>query len=259
MATTFIGVDLAWSCDNRNSGMVALTDTPEGASLTAIEYHAFGLKSVVEFIAAHRGNRTIVAIGAPLVVRVKRGQRPCETELSKRFVFHDASAYSSNLGNLGGRTGPKLVRSLEKLGFRICLPPSNPKAAGSQSLIEVYPLAAQVTLLDLENAFKYKKVTTPLQREGLTGLRDAIREHLVGRGRLLSEPQLIELLEIDIDELKGRRLNGYEDTLDALLCAYTAYMLDRSGWNAVDVFGDQMNGAIVIPRAGAAGTAGQRK
>jgi predicted RNase H-like nuclease len=52
-----------------------------------------------------------------------------------------------------------------------------------------------------------------------------------------------------VDRVKGLALKRYEDTLDALFCAYLAWHCWRWGKARNECFGDLAHGYIVVPKA----------
>src|SRR5260370_36926113 len=75
--------------------------------------------------------------------------------------------------------------------------------------------------------------TSSFQFKGKNGL-GILRRHLgklaSGSTGLVATPNLSELLGRDLGALRGKGLKCYEDTLDALFCAYLAWHC--WGWGA---------------------------
>ena len=114
-------------------------------------------------------------------------------------------------------------------------------------MIEVYPHAALVALFDLPTVIKYKKGSVAEKRAGLRHLRDRIAQLSSWQPALRSNAKLDQLLGVRLESLAGSSLKQYEDTLDAVVCAYLAlyfwaWRLDRN-----EVFGDADNGYILNP------------
>ncbi len=55
------------------------------------------------------------------------------------------------------------------------------------------------------------------------------------------------LLDTDVTRLSGVALKGYEDQVDALVCAYIALYGQRWGAARCRIFGDRTSGAIFTP------------
>ena len=106
MTTTFIGVDLAWKVDCNHTGCAVLKGTGKDARLAAISSGIRSFQALVEFIETHATVNTVVAIDGPLVVTNHSGQRPCETEMARRFgrspwlaLFAFPLVWNFNLGD----------------------------------------------------------------------------------------------------------------------------------------------------------------
>ena len=105
-------------------------------------------------------------------------------------------------------------------------------------IAEVYPHAAMVALFDLQKTIKYKqKWGVGQQRSGLSILRRYLSNLACAEPPLLHNEQLSRLLAKDLMALRGRALKEYEDTLDALVCAYIAYYFWWWLWDKSEVFG----------------------
>ena len=115
-------------------------------------------------------------------------------------------------------------------------------------IAEVYPHAAMVALFDLPKTIKYKpKWGVSQQRIGLEILRGYLSGLSDAEAPLLPNDRLERLLALDLSELRGRALKEYEDTLDAVICAYIAYYFWFWRWEKNEVFGDVDGGYILNP------------
>ena len=115
-------------------------------------------------------------------------------------------------------------------------------------IAEVYPHAAMVALFDLQKTIKYKqKWGVGQQRSGLSILRSYLSNLACAEPPLLHNEQLSRLLAKDLMALRGRALKEYEDTLDALVCAYIDYYFWWWLWDKSEVFGDVDGGYILNP------------
>lgn len=238
-----IGVDLAWG-QRGSTGLAAIT--PEG-NLVAMD--TAGTDDEIEqWLATHAPGPCVVAFDAPLIVRNTTGMRDCERLVGRRFGARGASCYPSNMSNPRFADGGRAFRLSGHLGLDTGLTNVGPRRA-----IEVYPHAALVSLFDLPTVLRYKR-----GRQRLVADR---REEML---RLLT---LVETLRTEDPPLfveanhswsSARRsiegatrplhLNAVEDAVDAVVCAYVALLAMRSPAR-VEVFGTEVDGAIVVPAA----------
>jgi predicted RNase H-like nuclease len=244
---SFIGVDLAWRGEGRNSGLAAFLGSENGAEAMHVGEGAQSLDAVLEFILRHEAETTAIAIDAPLIIENPDGQRPCETLVSRRFGRAHASAHTSNLKRFPNAASVELVRRLEEHGFRHCLAPDAPWNREGRWFFEVYPHPAQVVLFQRDRIISYKKGTVAAKRLGLEELRAEICGRLVSAERFWPTPSLREFLSVDLESLRGRTLKHYEDALDAIMCSYLAFHLWRWGWQRSELLGDLTSGYIVVP------------
>jgi predicted RNase H-like nuclease len=115
-------------------------------------------------------------------------------------------------------------------------------------LIEVYPHPAMIRLFGLANIIRYKKGPIVERRKGLNLLRSYLK-HLISQGCGLKPSECFhQLLATDLSMVRGEALKRYEDSLDAVFCAYLAWHCWRWGEAGNEVFGDVENGYIVVPR-----------
>ena len=113
---------------------------------------------------------------------------------------------------------------------------------------EVYPHPAHVVLFGRRRIIKYKKGPVASRRIGLAEFRREIKQRILrASGSLRSTDRLCALLDLDLKSLRGKTLKSYEDTLDAILCAYLAFHLWRWGWQRSEMVGDLESGYIVLP------------
>jgi predicted RNase H-like nuclease len=248
MEASFVGVDLAWHGNGRNTGLAALRATGDAVRPDRFGIGASDLDGVVQFIQSNESQTTVVAIDAPLIIQNRDGQRPCETLVSQRFASAHASAHTTNLGRFPNADSLNLVRQLEGLGYRHCSEPNRPWMRAGRWFFEVYPHPAHVVLFERKQIIKYKKGSVANRRSGLAELRTELYERLITRDDTVSDnPALREYLLLDLKSLVGRHLKHYEDSLDAILCSFLAYYLWRWGWTKNEMIGDMTNGYIVVP------------
>jgi len=246
-SAAFIGLDLAGKVDGNHSGIAVLVGDVQQVKLGAVCKGVDSLAGVVDFIQRHAVATTVVAVDAPLVVRNRNGQRLCETLISSTFGRFHASCHTTNLGRPYARTGMTIVDALAGCNFVHKFDIASAQQRHGRWVFEVYPHPAMIRLFGLKQIIKFKKGTVAEKRVGLHILRGHLKE-LEG---LEDNTLLRELLGRDLETLKGKRLKQYEDTLDALFCAYLAWHCWRWGAQRNEVFGTLAHGYIVVPKQAA--------
>lgn len=250
----YIGIDLAWS-ERNLSGAATLRGGPRGATLAEAPALLGKLEAIVEYVRLRAGaGRAVVAVDAPLHVPNSSGSRPAEAALARVFRRYEAGAHPANRRLLTrgpeGVRGEALVTLLEAYGFRA----TDRIGAGDEGRLvtEVYPHAAMVALFGLGRTLKYK-ARGRRDREGRLEAWRAYQHYM--RGLATANPPLRghdELVARDVATLRGGALKGYEDQMDALLCAYIALYAHRWGEARCRTFGDREGGWILTPVAGLA-------
>jgi predicted RNase H-like nuclease len=249
----FIGVDLAWS--NRNPTGVAMLEGDErGAMLTPAPLTITGVDAVAEWIAHAAGDGAAhVAVDAPLCVPAGPKHRGAESALSRDFGRFKIGCHSSNREmaiwqKLGYVTGERLVELLTQRGFEATPSPATDARSARRVVFEVYPHPAIVVLFGLDKRLLYKKGPPATKREGLTNLRDLVHSCLPrAEPPLLASPTLDALCAEDLHLLRGGALKGYEDRLDAVICAYIAYWYWYWGAERCRMYGSIDDGHIIVP------------
>jgi predicted RNase H-like nuclease len=247
VTATFIGIDLAWAVDRNHTGIVVLRGDERGARFVTAANGIKALTGVVEFVQKHGSESTVVAVDAPLIVNNTTGSRECELAIGRKFGRFQASCHSNNLTRTPKPAGMRLVAALAPLGFRHDFDIARARQRNGRWLFEVYPHPAMVTLFGLERIHKYKKGSVVQKRGGLAELQRHLWALTEGSRGLIGTPELHELLSSDLLKLKGEALKRYEDTLDALFCAYLAWHCWRWGEDRNVQFGDLEHGYIVVP------------
>ena len=245
--TTFIGVDLAWRSGRNPSGIVVARGGRSGAELVDCSSDIACLQDIIDYIISHTTSSTVVAIDAPLIINNKTGQRPCEKRISQKFGKYHAAAHSSSLKRYPEPGGVKLAECLKEKGFSHNPDPTTDKLRTGQWFFEVYPHAAHVMLFDLPRIIKYKKGRVAEKRRGLQRFRRYLEKLAAAGPPFLPNEMLKELLQKNVEELKGKSLKQYEDILDALLCAYLALFYWRWGEEKNEMIGDLKSGYIINP------------
>jgi len=245
---SFIGLDLAWNT-TKHSGIAVMQGDESRVSLEAVSAGIESMDAIIEYIAEHSSPDTVLAIDASLIVNNQTGQRPCETLVSKAFGAYHASCHTSNLSRPYATTGMELVSALEGHGFVHDFNIDDAMGRRGKWLFEVYPHPAMVRLFDLAEIIRYKKGPVAKKREGLNTLVKHLKALAGGAQGLQASPALRNLLERDTESLCGSGLKEFEDTLDAVFCAYLAWHCWRYGMDGNDMYGTMADGYIVVPKA----------
>jgi predicted RNase H-like nuclease len=246
---SFIGLDMAWRIDGNHSGIALMEGDDEHVRLEKISSDVTSMAGVVSFIATHSSADAVVAIDAPLVVKNATGQRDCERLITAHFGRNHAGCHPSNLGHPHTTIGGRVVIELEKSGFDHTFALNEAKRRSGRWVFEVYPHPAMVRLFGLDRIIRYKKGRVTEKRDGLGILRQQLRKLADGSRGLVTSPKLAEVLERDPQLLGGKSLKRYEDTLDAVFCAYLAWHCWRWGEERNEMFGTLEHGYIVVPKA----------
>ena len=251
----YIGIDLAWGSKNTTAAVVLDGDLTHGATLVAAADALLTDDEILAFVAANdTGAGLLVAIDAPTIVPNQTGRRPCEAILARCMAKAQAGPHPANRTRLSGPDGTvrgeRIAKRLVDYGlpqtpYFSRLPADNPRAA-----FEVFPHPAHVALFGLEKTLKYKAKPkrTPETRHAefrryadyLLALRDADPP-------LALPADTAFVVGQETEPLKTAPLKRYEDTLDALTCAYIALYFHRWGEIRCAVVGDLETGFIVTP------------
>jgi predicted RNase H-like nuclease len=239
---TFLGLDLAWSA--RNPSGLAVLD----ASGRLLEAHA-RLRSDEEILAWIRtwlAPTSILGIDMPTIVVNATGSRACERELAREFRRFDAGPHPANRGIAhfaGGGRARALLDALVPDGVREDL--RMPAGARGRFAFEVFPHPAHVRLFGRERIFRYKK-------KPARSWPEVLREWRMYRAALGSLEHADPPLRLE-GRIPARVAQaGYkvwDDTLDAVTCAYIAAYVWRWGTGPAEthVFGDLTGGYIIVP------------
>jgi predicted RNase H-like nuclease len=115
-------------------------------------------------------------------------------------------------------------------------------------MLEVYPHPAMVRLFNLEQIIKYKKGQVARKRSGLRELQARLSSLSEPGSGLKNSPELLKLLHANVESMRGAALKEYEDSLDALFCAFLAWHCWRWGAARNEMFGSLEQGYIVVPK-----------
>lgn len=250
----YIGIDLAWGARNTTAvfALASAGDAPTaGAAYLA---HADALTdnaAITDFVAAcDDGGGLLIAVDAPTLVPNETGRRPCEDILSRCLRRVEAGPHPANRRLLGDADaqvrGETLVALLAaRLGVS-----HTPYFAATEprAVFEAFPHPAHVALFGLEKTLKYKAKPgrTKESRHGefrryaafLEALRTADPPLLLAPAWECTDPAAFATEAL---------LKRYEDTLDALTCAYVALHRHRWGDERSAVVGDLVRGYVVTP------------
>lgn len=222
----FSGIDLAWSSNNL-SGVCDLSLKENNRLVIS---NLFLAKSLEEIYDGVKGE--IISVDASLLVNNESGMRDCEYEIAKDFRKFGCGVYPTNkkiLSKIGFR-GEEVANYYSSKGFSL-----NP-LFGGKKVIEIYTHAALIGMFNLDAHMKYKakpKRSVEFRKAELKRLQSFLKTYI--DSSFLSEP---------IPE-KGKALKGFEDKLDAVVCALTSYFV----YNYPDkckVYGKE-NGLIISP------------
>ncbi len=243
-APVFIGIDLAWKASNPSGGAVirdGRLHTATGTLGSNGEIVAF----VAEYLPQTGG--AVVAVDAPLRVPNQTGSRPCDTALSADWRRFHAGALPANRARLaeeGVVRGEALVTALVR-ELRFAEAATIPRRSQARLVCEVFPHPAHVSLFGLERILKYKRGRVDERRSEMARYQQLLRGLRKASPPLKGTKKL--LTGVDVAELRGRGLKEYEDTLDAITCAYVASYLWEYGPKAAVTYGSVTEGSILVP------------
>lgn len=233
------GIDLAWQgVSNPSAIAVGRLDGSE-LILEDIIPAITGLSEIVDFIHA-TDDLAGIAIDASLIINNKHGKRACEAELSKVYSSRWASCHATNQTLYPDAFSVRLASFLESAGFE--------HLGRSKWQIECYPHASIIECFGLAKRLLYKKGKVPEKRNGQGKLSSYI-------SRLADSPSLPLIVpehlgkffaSEEIEKLRGQALKSNEDSLDAVICLYTAglYAIGAEGI----AYGDTEDGYIWVPQ-----------
>ncbi|MBS3151168.1 DUF429 domain-containing protein [Candidatus Woesearchaeota archaeon] len=238
----FIGIDLAWS-ENNKSGIAILEGDKKQAKLISVSL-ALKDSEIIEFIEKYaKNNNTLISIDAPLIVPNEEGRRLAEALVGNLFRKFNAGAHPSNRKRLSSFTGSirgeEISKLLEKLNFEHS--PYIEKQEQSRKFFEVYPHPSMVVLFNLSTVIPYKSKP----KRTYTSRYKAFRQYQ-NYLKNLNIKNSSEVILQDITELKAQKLKDYEDKLDAIFCAYLSYYTWLNP-EKCKVLGNMKEGYILTP------------
>ncbi len=240
------GIDLAWGSVNTTAAV--MLEFKEGSLV--VSSWADDLtdnSSICSWLAGQdRQEGLVIGIDAPLVVSNFVGERPCETTLRRCFGRYEAGPLPANRTLFKNDVrGERLVQHLARYG--ITRGGSYlPRQQNVRTCYEVFPHTAHVALFHLVKTLKYKAGTGRTRETRLLAYEQLI-EYIANvnlGGSPLMPPSWLRVPH----ELRGARLKRFEDTVDALVCAFTAaYLWWWGNGERCRIVGDANGEHIVVP------------
>lgn len=234
----FVGVDLAWGEINQSG--VAVVDADGRLLHVGV---AQDDASIQNSLSPYVRDECLVAIDAPLIVKNPTGHRPCEKALNRDFQKFEAGARPAYTGRPEFARGPRGARLADVLALDM-----DPRSHGSRRAIEVYPHPATVVLFGLDRTLKYKRGAFDGRQRDLLQLMTLIEglDEATPRLRVNHHVAWVELRNRVTAATRPVQLDGAEDPVDAVVCAYIAlYWYQRP--EDVTIYGDFTTGYIVTP------------
>jgi predicted RNase H-like nuclease len=232
------GIDLAWG--NRARTGVALTDEHgaliKSASVTTDE-------QIANFLSG--SSPAVIAIDAPIIVTNASGMRECERDLSKDFRRFHAGTHPTNTSRPSMQPEPRAKRLVQAHGWStdVALSPG----LMSPVALEVYPHSSMVGLFGLDRVLEYKAKsgrTLEMRRTQFTELMTCMVRHCDDALRLTSNTRWHALATSVAQATKQSELNLIEDEIDAIFCAYVAWIFATAPATLL-TYGDPGSGVIV--------------
>jgi len=176
---------------------------PQGSALDGREMLAASEKFLGDTVE-------VIAVDMPIATVPVTGRREADQSISKRFGAQGCAVHTPNPIR-PGPVGEEFLNQFVKLGFRLA---TTETAVGqTQSVVEVYPHPALLRLLNAPYRICYKKGPRSKRLPELQKIKNGLSREI--DGICLELPD-----EVELGKRKG--LKRYEDTLDALVCAWIA-------------------------------------
>jgi predicted RNase H-like nuclease len=237
----YVGMDLAWG-DRARTGLAVLDE----AGRLAASGSVVSDDEIAAFLARTAPGEVVVAIDAPLVVPNRTGRRDCEAEVTRRFGAYDAGAHPTNRSR-PGMDPPRAHALARRFGW--CIDPAQAPCEGVPVAIEVYPHPAMVALFGLGRVIPYKhkpgRDLASLQ-DAAAGLLDHVERVCGPTLALHASARWCEIRRTVHDAGRKSELRAVEDEVDAVVCAYLAWLWGRRD-PRMEVLGDVDRGYIVVP------------
>jgi predicted RNase H-like nuclease len=195
-----------------------------------------------------RGSIEVLAIDMPVASKRISSRRLADQEISIKFGSAWAATHSPSVGRPGAY-GHSIAKQSKLAGFQLVTKQVSP---AERSLIEVYPLAALVRLLNVQRRPLYK--VSKCSREWPKLSRDERILKLLEAWRTILKCLKSRIAHLDFPMPRARAINTlsalkpYEDALDAIISAYVGALF-LSG--SAEAYGDD-EAAIWVPKIAAA-------
>lgn len=245
--STYLGIDLAWGLGSdrkpaNETGLVAMADD---GTITDAGW-ARGVDAVTDWIAAHLGERTLIAVDASLVVTNPTGIREAERQVGQRYGRWRVAANPTNLASAAS-AGARLLDALTARGVGYVSDTGAMRARTGPVAFECYPYTTLVGVeelgYDVERP-RYKRLDLRVPAPVARARRAEAFDELVRRVRStpLDPPLLLDSHPLtaglaDPSVLHGPTHKHREDLLDGALCAWTGAFWERHGDQRMQILG----------------------
>ncbi|PZF56496.1 DUF429 domain-containing protein [Curtobacterium sp. MCSS17_008] len=245
--TAYLGVDLAWGLgtDRKPANETGLVAMAADGTITDAGW-ARGVGAVTDWIAAHLGPRTLVAVDASLVVTNPTGIREAERQVGQRYGRWKVAANPTNLASAAS-AGARLLDRLTGLGVGYVSSTAAMRERSGPAAFECYPYTTLVGVEELgydDERPRYKRLDPRVPAAEARAARAVAFDDLVRRLRTtpLDPPLLLDSHPLTAGLAAPSVLHGpthkhREDLLDGALCAWTAAFWERHGDDRVQVLG----------------------
>lgn len=218
----FVGIDLAWS-EKNSTGIAIIEGDEKSGKLCGEPEIVSSNDEIINYIKKFvKNENAFIAIDAPLIVPNNNGQRKVERLVNMLFREYDAVAFPSNKKKCSVDTRvEELCKALEKEKFKH--EPCIKQFEKDRKFFEIYPHTSMVVLFDLDKILRYKKRSKRTYEDRWKEFKKYqcyLKKLSYGNPSLMLSKEIVEK---NVEELKGKRLKEYEDTLDAVFCAYVSY------------------------------------
>ncbi|MCS6577306.1 DUF429 domain-containing protein [Curtobacterium poinsettiae] len=243
----YLGIDLAWGLgsDRKAANETGLVAMDSDGTITDAGW-ARGVDAVTDWIAAHLGQRSLIAVDASLVVTNPTGIRESERQVGQRYGRWKVAANPTNQASAAS-AGSALLDRLTALGVGYVSDTDAMRARTGPAMFECYPYTTLVGVeelgYDVERP-RYKRLDLRIPAAEARARRAEAFDELVRRLRetpldpplLLDSHPLTQRLA-DPSVLHGPTHKHREDLLDGALCAWTASFWERHGDERVQILG----------------------
>src|SRR6185295_11338665 len=240
--TTILGIDAAWTATEPSGvALVASRDNGWRCLAVAPSYESFldltrgvpvpweqgrlpgsvpDVKRLLQAAEERAGAAVdIVTIDMPVATEPITGRREADNAVSRRFGAKGCAVHSPSTKRPGA-LGAALTADFLAAGYPVATALTQSRLG--PALVEVYPHPALLTLLNCKYRVKYKisraRRFWPNPAERIGAVLDAFQRIHAALIEKLGPTGLILPAEEEVRSLS--RLKRYEDTLDALVCAW---------------------------------------